>query len=63
LFGNCGKIINMGKITETKRIIKKELARDFGKKKPVKIAKQVARSWDLASRMPRRRNVSGKRSK
>ncbi|MFA5099117.1 MAG: hypothetical protein WC461_02835 [Candidatus Paceibacterota bacterium] len=53
----------MGKITETKRIIKKELARDFGKKKPVKIAKQVARSWDLASRMPRRRNVSGKRSK
>ncbi len=53
----------MGKITNTKRMLEKKLARDFGKKKQVKIAKQVVRQWDLASRMERRRNVGNKKSK
>ncbi|MFH1780785.1 MAG: hypothetical protein ABH841_02175 [Candidatus Nealsonbacteria bacterium] len=49
----------MGKITKTKRILEKRLARDFGKKKSVKIAKQVARFWNLATRLENRR-IKGK---
>ena len=63
LFVDCGKIINMGKITETKRMLEKKLARDFGKQKPAKLGKQIPRQQNLASRMTRRRNIGSKKGK
>lgn len=62
-FINCGRIINMGKITEIKRMLEKKLARDFGKKNPVKMGKQISRQQNQASRMERRKAGNNKRGK